>query len=82
MKNAIRAALRDKYRIEAGESSVDARPVKTWRVLIAPFIDDPNKARMAGLESLVYTLVVSEEVPGQVTELTAKATRPNGVAAA
>ena len=81
LKNAIRAALRDKYRIEAGESSVDARPVKTWRVLIAPFIDDPNKARMAGLESLVYTLVVAEEVPGQVTELTAKATRPDGVAA-
>ena len=81
LKNAIRAALRDKYRIEAGESSVDGRPVKTWRVLIAPFVDDPNKARMNGLEGLVYTLAVSEEVPGQVTELTAKATRPDGVAA-
>ena len=66
LKNAIRAALRDKYRIEAGESFVDGRPVKTWRVLIAPFIDDPNKARMNGLEGLVYTLAVSEEVPGQV----------------
>jgi hypothetical protein len=81
LKNAIRAALRDKYRIEAGESSVDGRPVKTWRVLIAPFIDDPNKARMTGLEGLVYTLAVSEEVPGQFTELIAKATRPDGVAA-
>lgn len=81
LKNAIRAALRDKYRIEAGESLVDGRPVKTWRVLIAPFIDDPNKARMNGLEGLVYTLAVSEEVPGQVAELTAKATRPDGVAA-
>src|SRR5215207_8023286 len=81
LKNAIRAALRDKYRIEAGESSVDGRPVKTWRVLIAPFIDDPNKARMAGLEGLVYTLAVSEEVPGQVTEVIAKATRPDDVAA-
>ena len=81
LKNAIRAALRDKYRIEAGESSVDGRPVKTWRVLIAPFIDDPNKARMNGLEGLAYTLAVSEEVPGQVTELAAKATRPDGVAA-
>lgn len=81
LKNAIRAALRDKYRIEAGESLVDGRPVKTWRVLIAPFIDDPNKARMNGLEGLAYTLAVSEEVPGQVTELAAKATRPDGVAA-
>ena len=81
LKNAIRAALRDKYRIEAGESSVDGRPVKTWRVLIAPFIDDPNRAHMTGLEGLAYTLAVSEEVPGQVTELTAKATGPDGVAA-
>ncbi|MFL5073962.1 MAG: hypothetical protein ACJ8DS_01755 [Microvirga sp.] len=81
LKNAIRAALRDKYRIEAGESLVDGRPVKTWRVLIALFIDDPNKARMNGLEGLAYTLAVSEEVPGQVTELAAKATRPDGVAA-
>ena len=52
-----------------------------WRVLIVPFIKDPNKARMNGLAGLVYTLAVSEEVPGQVTELTAKATRPDGVAA-
>ena len=81
LKNAIRAALHNKYRIEAGESSVDGRPVKTWRVLIEPFVDDPNKARMTGLEGLLYTLAVSEEVPGQVTELTAKATRPDGVAA-
>ena len=80
LKNGIRAALRDKYRIEEGESSAEGRPVKTWRVLIAPFIDDPSKARMNGLEGLVYTLAVSEEVPGQVTELTAKATSPDGVA--
>ena len=50
-------------------------------MLIAPFIDNPNKARMNGLEGLAYTLAVSTEVPGQVTELTAKATRPDGVAA-
>jgi len=42
---------------------------------------DTNKARMNGLEGLVYTLAVSEEVPGQVTELTAKATRADGLAA-
>jgi hypothetical protein len=36
---------------------------------------------MNGLEGLVYTLAVSEVVPGQVTELTAKATRVDGVAA-
>jgi hypothetical protein len=33
---------------------------------------------MNGLETLVYTLAVSEQVPGQVVELTAKATGLDG----
>jgi len=78
LKNAIRAALRDEFTMEPGEASVGGRSVKTWRVLITPFLNDPNRARMKGLERLVYTLIVSEEVPGQVTELTAKAGRPDG----
>jgi len=81
LKNAIRAALRDKYQIENGETLLDGRSVKTSRVLIVPFVDDPNKVRMRGLDRLVYTFVVSEQVPGQVTELTAKASGLDGAAA-
>lgn len=81
LKNAIRAALRDRYEIETGESSIGGRPVTVRRVLIAPFVDDPNKARMNGLEGLVYTLAVSEQVPGQIAELTVKAALPDGAAA-
>lgn len=78
-KNAIRAALRDKFKMESAETSVDGRSVNTWRVVIAPFLDDPNKARMNGLEGLVYDLSTSEQVPGEITELTATATGPDGL---
>lgn len=54
------------------------RPVTVWRVRVAPFANDPNKGRMNGLDSLVYTLAVSDEVPGQITELAAKAVLPDG----
>jgi hypothetical protein len=78
-KNALRAALRDAFTITRAEASVGGRSVGTWRVLITPFLNDQNKVRMNGLETLVYTLAVSEQVPGQVVELTAKATGPDGV---
>jgi hypothetical protein len=81
LKNAIRAALRDGFKLARGEASVGGRPVTTWQVVITPFLNDPNKARMKGLQDLVYTLAVSEQVPGQITELTAKAARPDGVSA-
>jgi len=50
-------------------------------VLIVPFVDEPNKVRMRGLDRLVYTFAGSDEGPGQVMELTAKASGPDGVAA-
>jgi len=78
LKNAIRTALRARSAIDTAESSVNGRSVKIRRVRIAPFIDDPNKDRMKGLEGLVYTLAVSEQVPGQITELTVKAALPDG----
>lgn len=78
LKNAIRAALRDKARIDTRESSVGGRPVAIRQVTVEPFLDDPNKARMNGLESLQYSLAVSEEVPGQITELVVTAALPDG----
>lgn len=77
-KNAIRAALRDKAEIETVRISVAGQPVMVRQARVRPFLDDPNKARMNGLESLVYTLAVSDEVPGQITELAATAVLPDG----
>ncbi|MCW2315569.1 hypothetical protein M2322_001103 [Rhodoblastus acidophilus] len=62
IKTAIRLALRDAAATpdSAGDS---------WRVEVAPFKNDPHKARMHGLDTLTYTFRVSAAAPGEITEI-------------
>jgi hypothetical protein len=78
LKNAIRAALRDKAEVTPAEVSVGQRNVAGWRVRVTPFRDDPNKARMRGLDGLVYEFVVAEDVPGEIAEIRVEAPAPQG----
>ncbi len=77
-KNAIRAALRDRADIREAEATADGKAVPARRVSIEPFIDDKNKFRMKGLETLTYTFVVSDRVPGRIVEIHARAAIGNG----
>lgn len=78
LKNAIRAALRDKARVETTEITLDGRSVPATKVVIRPFVDDAMKERMNGLDGLTYTFVVSERVPGQIAEIHSNATASDG----
>ncbi|MCW2283600.1 hypothetical protein M2323_001372 [Rhodoblastus acidophilus] len=64
MKTAIRLALRN---AKATPEAFDGAP--GWRVEVAPFKDDPHKARMHGLDALTYRFRVSEAAPGEITEI-------------
>jgi hypothetical protein len=78
LKNAIRAGLRDRAVIAPADVSVEGRTVPGWRVEAKPFADDPNKAKMRGLDTLTYTFVVADAVPGAVLSLEARATDDSG----
>jgi hypothetical protein len=68
MKTAIRMALRNaKASPDRAEGFDAAAPA--WKVEVAPFVNDPNKARMHGLETLTYRFRVSEAAPGEITEI-------------
>lgn len=73
IKTAIRLALRNAV----------ATPDQTasgagWRVEVAPFRNDPNKARMHGLDALTYLFRVSPDAPGEITEIDISAHDPKG----
>ena len=78
LKNAIRAALRDKAVVERAETDAAGQPVPAWRVSVAPFADDANKDRMQGLDGLAYTFTVSDGVPGRIAAIAVLAARPEG----
>ena len=78
LKNAIRAALRDKAVVERAETNAAGQAVPAWRVSVAPFVAEANKDRMQGLEGLAYTFTVSDGVPGRIAEIAVRAPRPEG----
>jgi hypothetical protein len=78
LKNAIRAALRDKAAVTATEVTIAGRTLPGWRVRITPFVADPNKARMAGLDGLAYEFTVADGVPGDIAEIRVSAPGGNG----
>ncbi|WP_294535937.1 hypothetical protein [uncultured Rhodoblastus sp.] len=77
MKTAIRMALRSaKASPDRAEGFDAAAPA--WKVEVAPFLNDPNKARMHGLESLTYRFRVSAAAPGEIYEIDISARDASG----
>jgi len=79
LKNAIRAALRDRATVDRTEVAVAGRSAPGWRVSVTPFVDDANKGRMQGLDGLAYTFTVSDAVPGRIAAIAVRAAGPEGV---
>lgn len=69
LKNAIRTAWRERPDISDGETTIGGQRFSTTRIVVKPFVDDPNKARMNGLEGLTYTVAVSDGVPGRIADI-------------
>lgn len=73
LKNTIRAALRDKAVVAKIDKTIAGKAVSGWSVEITPFKDDPNKARMKGLDVMRYRFLVAKELPGEVVEISVTA---------
>jgi hypothetical protein len=77
MKTAIRMALRSaKASPDRAEGFDAAAPA--WKVEVAPFANDPHKARMHGLENLTYRFRVSAAAPGEIYEIDISARDASG----
>jgi hypothetical protein len=75
MKTAIRLALRDAI---ASPDRVEGFDGPAWKVEVAPFANDPHKARMRGLDTLTYRFRVSPAAPGEIYEIDIAARDPSG----
>ena len=77
MKTAIRMALRNAKASPDEADGFDAA-APAWKVEVKPFANDPNKARMHGLETLTYRFRVSAAAPGEIYEIDISARDPSG----
>ena len=78
LKNAIRKAWRDDATIEPVTLDIDGKSVAGTRITVTPFVNDPERDKMLGLESFTYVVEVSDDVPGQIAtiDIHAPATGP------
>lgn len=72
IKQQIRAALRDKAKVEPVKLEYSGTTVDAYRVSVIPFLGDPNAAKMSGYEGSEFTFLVSTAVPGQLAQMISK----------
>ncbi|MDB5646593.1 hypothetical protein [Methylobacterium sp.] len=78
IKNAIRKSLRENATVTQTEVDYKGAKVAAWRVETQPFLDDKMKERMRGFETLKYTFVTSDAVPGELVSIEAAAKNSEG----
>ncbi|WP_425435496.1 hypothetical protein [Paraburkholderia ribeironis] len=62
----LRLALAAGPRIETVASEVGGKSVSARRIVVQPYLNDPNAARFAQYTAKRYTFVLADDVPGQV----------------
>ena len=72
IKQQVRAALRDKAKVESVKLDYQGKPVDALRITVVPFLGDPNASKMSGYEGSEFTFVVSPGVPGQLAVMSAR----------
>ena len=64
--------FRDKAQIEPIKVDYKGKKIDAYRITMAPYLGDVNESKMQGWEDAEYSLVVSEQVPGEIIDLIAK----------
>lgn len=68
-KDRLRAGLRDKAMSEATKAEFEGRMLDATRIVVRPFVGDPNAARMLGYEGAQFEFLVANAAPGTLLEL-------------
>ncbi len=61
--------FKDKAKVEPIKVEYDGKQIDAYRIKMKPYLGDQNEAKMQGWEGAEYTLVLSDQVPGDVVDL-------------
>ncbi|EPX76122.1 hypothetical protein [Salipiger mucosus] len=78
IRNRVKEALVEPAEISQGEARFEGGEVPVTRVVMHPFADDAERARMGPFADLELSVVMSDEVPGWYLSLTANAPDASG----
>lgn len=73
----LRLALAAGPQIESVPSTVNGKPVSARRIVVQPYLHDPNAQRFAQYTSKRYTFLLADDVPGQLVQIRTDVPGPN-----
>jgi hypothetical protein len=69
LKATFSDGFKDKAKIEPVKLDYKGKTIDGYRVTMAPYVGDPQASKMQGYDVSKFTLVVSNEVPGEIVQL-------------
>jgi len=69
LRTTFSNAIRDKAKIEPVKLAYKGKTIDAYRITMAPYVGDPKAGKMQGYEGSKFTLVVSDQVPGEIVQL-------------
>ena len=73
----LRLALAAGPQIESVPSAIGGKPVSARRIVVQPYLNDPNAERFAQYTGKRYTFLLADSVPGQVVQIRTDVPGPN-----
>ncbi|WP_233836319.1 hypothetical protein [Paraburkholderia sp. ZP32-5] len=73
----LRLALAAGPQIENVPGEVGGKPVHTRRIVVQPYLNDPNAERFAQYIGKRYTFLLADDVPGQLVQIRTDVPGPN-----
>jgi hypothetical protein len=69
LRQVFSMALKDKTKVEPIKVDYKGKQIDAYRISMNPYADDQNASKMQGWEGARYTLILSDEVPGEIVDL-------------
>ena len=61
--------FKDKAKIEPVKVDYKGKKIDAYRITMAPYVGDATPAKMQGCEGAKFTMIVSDQVPGEIVDL-------------
>jgi hypothetical protein len=70
LKTMFTHGFKDKSKIEPVKIDYKGKTLDAYRITMLPYIDDPEPNKLQGYQGSKFIMVVSDQVPGEVVQMT------------
>lgn len=70
LKTVFTHGFKDKSKIEPIKVDYKGKTVDGYRIVMTPYVGDEKASKMQGFDGATFTMVISDQVPGDVVQLT------------